>query len=289
MNRRQDARAALGFLLPYAILFLLFVLGPLVYGFWISLHDWHVLSREVPFIGLRNYATALGDDLFWHSLTVTGLFVLFTVPLGNAVSLLMAIGLNQRFMGTTLYKVAFYLPVVLSIAVVAIVWRWLYQADFGILNQLLGATLGLNVKWLNPENALRSLALLSVWWGAGGNMLIYLAALKSVPPELHEAAELDGATAWRRFWATTWPWIQPAVLFCIVISTIASSQVFGQSYILTGGGPADRTLTTVLYMYRQGFGMYQLGYASAVAYLLFVIVLGLSLVQFRALRKQMFG
>jgi ABC-type sugar transport system permease subunit len=122
---------------------------------------------------------------------------------------------------------------------------------------------------------------MSIWWGAGGNMLIYLAALKAVPKQLLEAASLDGASYWKRFWSVTWPAIMPATLFCLVISVIAASQVFGQSYILTNGGPADSTLTVMLYMYRQGFGMYQLGYASAIAYLLFLLVLGLSLMQFK--------
>ncbi len=281
--RKKQTPAALLFLLPYMVLFAVFVVGPLLYGFWISLHNWHILGKEVPFVGLQNYQQALQDDLFLHSISRTAYFVLLTVPLGNAVSLLLAIGLNQNYRGTTFYKVAFYMPVVLSIAVTAVLWRWMYSSESGLLNHYLGT----QIQWLgSPVWAMPSLALMSIWWGAGGNMLINLAALKSVPTELLEAASLDGAGSVRRFRAVTWPWIRPAFTFCIIMSVIASSQVFGQSYILTNGGPADSTLAVMLYMYRQGFGMYQLGYASAVAYLLFLMVLLLSVVQIRSLMKQ---
>lgn len=281
MKSRQGWQAAL-FLLPYAALFLTFVLIPLVYGFWISLHNWHILSKDMPFVGGSNYARAFGDDLFLHSLACTGYFVLLAVPLGNLISLLMAIGLNQKYRGTTLYSICFYLPVVLSISVTAILWRWLYSSESGLLNYYLGT----KIQWLgSPTWAMPSLVLLTIWWGAGGNMLVYLAALKGVPKEQLEAASIDGAQPWRRFWAVSWPAIQPATLFCLVMSVIAASQMFGQSFILTNGGPADSTLTVALYMYRQGFGMYQLGYASAVAYILFGLVLALSAIQLRIMGK----
>ncbi len=281
MKRGQGFAATL-FLLPYAILFLVFILGPLIYGFWISLHNWHILSQDVPFVGFKNYSTALGDDLFLHSLARTAYFVLLAVPLGNALSLLMAIGLNQGYRGTAFYSVCFYLPVILSISVTAILWRWLYSSESGLLNYYLGT----QTQWLgSPTWAMPSIVLMSIWWGAGGNMLVYLAALKGVPKEQLEAASLDGARPGRRFWAVSWPAIRPATLFCLVMSIIAASQVFGQTFILTNGGPADSTLTVALYMYRQGFGMYQLGYASAVAYILFALVLTLSVVQFKMMSK----
>jgi multiple sugar transport system permease protein len=280
-RKRDDGTAAAVFLAPYAVLFLVFVVSPLLYGFWISLHNWHVLSNRTPFVGLANYATALQDDLFRIAMARTFLFVVLAVPAGNLLSLMFAIGLNQNYRGTTFYKVAFYLPVVMSVTVVAILWRWIYSAEFGLLNYYLGAKL----PWISsPHWAMPSIALLSVWWGAGGNMLIYLAALKAVPKELLEAAELDGAVNWRRFVAVTWPSIRPAALFAIVISIIAASQVFAQTYILTRGGPANSTLTVMLYMYQQGFGVYQLGYAAAVAYMLFLVVLIFSLAQFRLMR-----
>jgi multiple sugar transport system permease protein len=289
MRRNQPGAAAM-FLAPFALLFLTFVVLPVFFGLYISVNRWHVLDAAPTFIGGENYANAIHDDLFWYALVRTGLFVLLSVPIGNAISLLFAVILNQKFLGTTFYKVAFYLPVLLSVTAVAVLWKWLYSADWGLLNYYINVVRGwfgapkTTIPWIgDPKYAMPSIALMSVWWGVGGNMLIYLAAIKAVPKEMLEAAELDGATPWKRFWNTTIPTIKPALLFGLVISVIAASQVFGQSYIMTAGGPAYSTLTVVLYMYQQGFGQYQLGYASAVAYLLFLVVFALTLVQFKLL------
>ena len=277
-------RYAALFLLPYGVLFLVFVVSPVIYGFVISLHKWYILAPHPTFVGLANYSAVLKDDLFRTAFLRTGYFVLMVVPLGNALSLLMAVGLNQNYRGTTLYKVAFYLPVLTSVSVVAILWRWLYSTQFGLLNYYLGrAGLG-SVNWLTSvATAMPAIAILSIWWGAGGNMLIYLAGLKNIPRELLEAAEIDGASPMQRFGAVTWPLLKPTTLFCVVMSIIASSQVFGQTYILTGGGPYYSTLTVILYMYQQGFGLYQLGYAAAVGYVLFLAVLIFAVLQFKLL------
>jgi multiple sugar transport system permease protein len=286
--------------LPYLILFSIFLVWPLAYGFYISLHKWYVLSPHPQFVGAANYAAALKDDLFRTALLRTAYFVIMVVPLGNALSLLLAIGLNQNYRGTTFYKIAFYLPVLTSVSVVAILWRWLYSTEFGLLNFYLdqaghflhGIAPGLisgkwSVNWLSsPKTAMPAIALLSIWWGAGGNMLIYLAGLKNVPKELLEAAEIDGATPMQRFMNVTWPLLKPTTLFCLVMSVIASSQVFGQTYILTGGGPYYSTLTVILYMYQQGFGLYQLGYASAVGYILFAAVLVFTILQFKLMAEK---
>ncbi len=297
MKRNQGLSAAL-FLLPYGVLFCVFVIAPAAYGFWVSLHKWHILSPSAPFVGFENYRMVLQDDLFRIAFLRTAYFVLMVVPLGNALSLLLAVGLAQNYRGTTLYKVAFYLPVVTSVAVVALLWRWMLSAEFGLINHYIGRGVEMlnslgpqiisaraaSLPWLNsPALAMSAIAMLSIWWGAGGNMLIYLAGLKAVPRELLEAASIDGATPWQRFWRVTWPLLRPTVLFCLVMSVIASSQVFGQTFILTGGGPYYSTLTVVLYMYQQGFGLYQLGYACAVAYVLFVAVFAFTLLQFRLL------
>lgn len=285
------------FLMPYGAVFGIFVLLPVLYGFYISLHKWHILAPKPEFIGLRNYKLVLSDDLFRIAFARTAFYVAMVVPLGNALSLLLAVGLNQNYRGTTFYKVAFYLPVVMSVSVIAILWRWLYSAEFGIINHYLSqiASLGhqiapaispaaLKPQWLNsPATAMPAIALMSIWWGAGGNMLIYFAGLKNVPKELLEAAEIDGAGPWRRFWTVSWPLLRPTTLFCLVMSVIASFQVFGQTYILTGGGPYYSTLTIILYMYQQGFGLYQLGYAAAVGYLLFGTLLICTLIQFKLL------
>jgi len=275
---------AAGFLMPYFSLFAVFVVAPIVYGFFISLHKWYILSPHPTFVGFANYRAALKDDLFRIALLRTGYFVLMVVPIGNALSLLLAVSLNQGYRGTTIYKVCYYLPVLTSVSVVAIVWRWLLSSEFGIVNYYL-RLLGLrSINWLSDtKTAMPSIALLSIWWGAGGNMLVYLAGLKNIPRELLEAAEIDGASPGQRFRSVTIPLLRPTILFCLVMSVIASSQVFGQTYILTGGGPYYSTLTVILYMYQQGFGLYQLGYGAAVGYLLFAVVLVFTLLQFKLL------
>ncbi len=283
MNGRTEERlTGYLFVAPYLVVFVAFLAVPVAYGLYISLHDWHVLGQSRPFVGFANYAALLRDDLFHRALINTAYFALLTVLPGNAVSLLLALGLNARVRGETFFKTLYYLPVVLSVAVTAIIWRWLYSTEFGIINHYLSAMGGPRLAWLNsPALAMPSLGLMSIWWGAGGNMLIYLAGLRGIPDEYYEAARMDGAGAWARFRHVTLPLLRPALLFCLVMSLIGSSQVFGQSYILTGGGPHYSTLTVVLYMYQTGFSLYRMGYACAVAYVLFALVLGLTVVQYR--------
>lgn len=281
--RRRDGLAAVGFLAPYAILFVTFLVVPLAYGFWISLHKWQLLGHSTPFVGAGNYADVLKDELFRISVARTALFVALVVPVGNVLSLALASGLNQNLRSTSLLKVVFYLPVVLSVSVVALLWRWMYDTSSGLINR----TFDIDVPWLsNAHWAMPSFALMSIWWGVGGNMLVYLAALKGVPKELNEAAELDGSIGLSRFRRITLPVIRPALAFGIVMSVIGASQVFGQIYIITngGGGPAYSTLSVILYMYQQGFSNYQLGYASAVAYTLFAMVLVVTFALLRALK-----
>ncbi len=294
--RTRSLAVALPFLLPYLTLFLLFLLGPLVYGFYLSLHDWHLLSPHMRFVGLGNYRGILQDDLFHKAVINTLEFIVLTVPAGNIVALLIALGLNTRLRGETLFKLSFYLPTVLSIAVVGVLWRWLYSVEFGLLNDYLGAghallhRIGLAgaewkpVPWLTNERySMPSLALTSIWWGAGGGMLIYLAGLRGIPEGYYEAALLDGATGWTRFWAITWPLLRPTTLFNVVVGLIGASQMFGQSFVMTssGGAPHWSTLTVVLYMYQAGFSLFKMGYGSAVAYSVFLLVLVLALAQFR--------
>lgn len=287
------------FLLPYLVLFGVFVVVPVFYGFAISLTDWHVLAPEKRFVGFANYAGALRDDLFLRSLINTAYFAVMVVPLGNLLSLLLALGVARESRLTTFYRVAYYLPVVISVAVVAVLWRWLYSTQWGLINYaleqgtealrslpLLGQHLPAYrpIPWLSsPYVAMPSIALLSVWWGAGGNMIVYLAGLQAIPEQYYEAAKIDGANGWQRFWAVTWPQLRPTLLFCLVLSVIGAFQLFGQVMILTQGGPDFSTYTLVYYLYHSGFGLYKMGYASAVAYLLFAIVLVFTLIQFKLL------
>ncbi len=292
---RRDDLAGWLFALPHLVLFVVFLFLPVVFGFYLSLHRWHVLSHVHPFVGLSNYGAALGDDVFRQALVNTAYFVFLVVPAGNAVSLALALGISSVRRWGTFYKVAYYLPVVISIAVVAVLWRWLYNAEIGLLNQyvktfvngLRGLGLPLPayrpIPWLsNPQMVMPSIALLSIWWGAGGNMILYLAGLANIPDDYYAAAAVDGANGWRRFRHVTWPLLKPTTLFCVVISIIGSFQIFGQSYVLfaPGSGPARSGLTLALYMYQQGFSQYEIGYGAAIAYLLFALVLVVTALQF---------
>ncbi len=302
--RRSENSVGLLFALPHLILFSVFLLAPTLFGFWISLHRWHVLAKTHPFVGLGNYGQAFSDDIFWIALRNTAYFVVLVVPAGNVVSLLLALGLSSLRRFQTFYKIVFYLPVIISIAVVAVLWRWLYNTDIGLLNLYLESVVGglrhlglplppwTPIPWLSePGHVMPSVALMSVWWGAGGNMILYLAGLNNIPDDYHEAAGIDGANAWQRFRAITWPLLKPTTLFCLVFSVLGAFQVFGQTYVLfaPGSGPARAGLTLVLYMYQQGFSEYQIGYGTAVAYLLFAIVLVFTAIQFRLLSGQRQG
>ncbi|BDI29556.1 hypothetical protein CCAX7_16070 [Capsulimonas corticalis] len=293
--RRDDRWSGWLFALPHFLLFLVFLLAPTLFGLYLSLHNWHVLAKHHPFVGLANYQSALSDDIFWLALRNTAYFVILAVPAGNLVSLLLALGLAGVKRFATFYKVAFYLPVVISIAVVAVLWQWLFNTQVGLLNLYLDAAvtglrhLGLPlapfepIPWLsNPHMAMPSIALMSIWWGAGGNMILYLAGINNIAPDYYEAATIDGANGWQRFWAITWPLLKPTTLFCLVFSVLGAFQVFGQSYVLYGGasGPGRAALTMVLYMYQQGFSQYEIGYGAAIAYLLFAVVLMLTGIQF---------
>ncbi len=295
---RSEKVYGLLFALPHLLLFATFVLGPVIYGFYISLHRWHVLSKLHPMVGLSNYSAALSDDIFWLALRNTIYFVLLVVPAGNIVSLLLALGLYSVKRFRTFYTVAFYLPVVISIAVVAVLFRWLYNTEIGLLNMYLSAAvnglrgLGLPlaayepIPWLsNPSWVMPSIALMSIWWGAGGNMILYLTGLNNIPDDYYEAAMIDGASTWERFWHITWPLLKPTTLFCLVFSVLGAFQIFGQTYVLfaPGAGPARSGLTLAFYMYQQGFSQYEIGYGAAIAYLLFAIVLILTVIQFQLL------
>ena len=298
---RDDGLIGFLFAVPHLILFGIFLLGPVAYGLYISLHQWHILAKTHPFVGISNYIAALSDDIFWLALRNTVYFVVLVVPAGNAVSLLMALGLSRVRRAATFYKVAFYIPVVISIAVVAVLWRWLYNTEIGLFNLYLSTAVGWlrahgvplppfqPLPWLSdPSWVMPSIAIMSIWWGAGGNMILYLAGLSDIPHDYYEAATIDGAGAWQQFWHITWPLLRPTTLFCLVFSVLGSFQIFGQTYVLFAptSGQARSGLTLALYMYQEGFDQFQIGYGAAIAYLLFGIVLILTAIQFRLLSSR---
>lgn len=290
MTRARYARIFSGylFLLPYLILFGGFILAPLLYGLGLSLFQWEVLSNAPPrFIGLGNFREALGAAYFWKALGATLRFVVMIVPSVVCGALLLALALNalpEKRGG--FFKAAIFVPTIISISVAGILWRWFYNAEFGLFNAWL-APLGAKVPWITENRwAMKSIVIMTVWWTVGGPMVILLAGLKQIPEQYYEAASIDGAGALRRFFHITLPLLKPVLLFVVVMNIIASFQVFGQTYMITRGGPELSTRVLVQYIYETAFANYRLGYGAAMSWLLFIVIAAFSILQFRLVRER---
>ncbi len=277
---RREAMMGLLLVSPWLLGFLIFTLGPMVASLWFSFCEYKVIQPP-RWIGLGNYQRMFTDDLFYKSLSVTTRYTLVSVPLGILAALAVAVLLNQNVPGARVIRTIFYLPSVVSGVAVALVFSWIFNYRFGILNYVIGLFGIRGPDWLGrPQWALWAFILMSLW-GIGGNMIILLAALQGVPVSLHEAAEIDGANSFVRFWTITMPMISPALLLVTIMSIIGSWQVFTSAYIMTGGGPAYATLFYLLYLYRNAFSWFEMGYASAMAWVLFVIILVCTLLTLR--------
>jgi len=283
-HRRREAAWALFFLTPSLTGFLLFTLGPVLASLGLSTTHWDLINAP-RFVGLENYHSALTDPILGRVMTNTIAYSGGTVPLVVVVSLALAIALNQRIRGQRFFQMLFFLPVVSSTVAVAMVWRWIY-APFGPLNALL-AKLGLPIiGWLTTTMwAMPSLILMSVWQSMGYSLVIFLAGLQSIPQHLYDAARVDGATGWQCFRHITLPLLSPTTFFIVVMAIISTFQVFGQVYMLTDGGPAFATTTIVYYIYERAFLALHMGYASALAWLLFAIIFVLTALQLQLQRK----
>jgi ABC-type sugar transport system permease subunit len=229
----------------------------------------------------------LEDTRFFKALGNTFLFALMTVPVGTVISLLLAVLINQSLRGIYFFRTAYYLPVVTSFVAVSFIWLWIYEPQFGVLNQLLAAVGLPTFAWLrDPNTALLSIAILSVWKNAGYNMIIFLAGLQGVPRYLYEAAEIDGANAVQRFWHITLPMLSPTTFFVFVVYFIGALQMFTQSWILTQGGPLDSTLTVVYLIYQNGFEFLKMGSAAAMSVVLFVFIALVTYINTRIIRYE---
>jgi len=279
----RETLVAYAFLAPSLILFLVFRHGPAVFSLILSLFNW-TMVEDPTFVGTNNFTTLVNDDIFWRSLRNTVKYTIYAVPPDIVIALVLAVLLNQRMRGMRLFRLAYFVPVVTSGALVAIVWRWLYQPR-GIINGLLGE-IGLDPqRWLSdPSLVLPSLAAMAVWKHVGFNMLILLAGLQSVPAELEEAAKLDGAGSLRIFFNITLPLLRPVIVLCTILTTIGAFQMFDAAYVMTAGGPFYSSTTLVYYIYVKAFEQYQMGYGAAIAVVLFLIILIVTLIQRRILR-----
>lgn len=269
---------------PWLIGFVAFVLGPMLASFYFSLTNWTLLSPPV-WAGLDNYARMATDPLVLQSLKITGLFTLAYVPLDLMGGLALALLMNQKVRGISIFRTVYYLPAVISGVAYVVLWMWIFHPSAGLVNTLL-AYVGIpGPRWLaSPDWALPAIVIMSLW-GLGRSMVIYLAGLQGVPAHLYEAAALDGANTWQQFWAITLPLLTPTIFFNLVLSIIGTAQTFTQAFVATNGGPLNATLFYVLYLYRQAFQMFRMGYASALAWALFVIVMVLTLLVVRSGRS----
>jgi len=287
---RQQAKAAAQFLFPALALIGLFFFLPVLAGLLLSLTDFDIYAigsfDTARFVGLGNYRDLLHSSLFWTALKNTLYFVLVGGPLSVAISLAAAVLLNSpRLRFRAFFRTVYFAPVVTTLVAVAIVWRYLYHPRYGLLNLMLG-WIGIDpIDWLgDPHWAMPAIILLSIWKTFGYNMLIFLAGLQTIPEELYEAASIDGAGAWRRFVHITFPSLGPVFLFVAVTTMIGYFQLFAEPYVMTQGGPLRSTTSLVLLMYEEGFRWWRMGLASSLAFMLFLLTLGGTLLQLR-LRK----
>jgi multiple sugar transport system permease protein len=272
------------FLSPWIIIFCIFTLYSLSFSFYLSFHEWNILEPAKPFVGLENYIRLFQDEKFYQALWNTILFTGFGVPLGLVAGLLVALLLNTKVRGQGLYRTLYYIPVITPLVVSAVIWKWIYQGDYGLLNYYL-LRLGLikeKLLWLaDPDLAMPALILMGVWGGVGGTMVLYLAGLQSIPEELYDAARVDGANGLQKLLYITVPLLAPTTFFILITSIIGSFQSFAHIYIMTGGGPLRRTTVIGYYLYEKGFRHFEMGYASAMAYVLFAIIFVFTLLQLR--------
>jgi ABC-type sugar transport system permease subunit len=283
VSKRKNTIDAWLFLLPNFIGFLVFTVFAIGFSLWISMHRWDLFSSPT-FTGLSNFVRLLTDDRdFKRALLNTLYFAVGIVPLGTAASLCLALLANRGLKGMTFFRTVMYLPSVSSTIAVGIVWIWLLDPQFGVVNYAL-RSIGLasppnwlgSVLWAKP-----ALILMHIWQYAGYYMIIFLAGLQGVPEQLYEAAVLDGASSWQKFWRITLPLLSPTTFFVIVMKMIGVFNIFEQPFIMTGGGPSGSTETIVYYIYSNAFEWFNMGYASAVAWVLFILVFGVTLIQFK--------
>jgi multiple sugar transport system permease protein len=280
-----------GFALPFVVIFVVFMAGPIVASLLLAFTSFGLADLRNPlgasFVGVDNFVKLLSDGKFLASILNTAYFVVVGVPLTLALGLAAATALNRgitRF--RTLFRVGYYLPVVTSIVAIAVVWRFVLNPDQGLVNAVL-QSLGIRgPNWLaDPLLAMPSIIAMATWRNLGSAMVIFLAGLQTIPPTLYEAASIDGAGRWQAFRHVTLPMLRPTVLFLTVVTTIGYLQLFEEPFVMTGGGPLDKTLSVSMYMYQQGFTFFHQGYAAAIAWVLFLIVAVVAFVQFRVLKS----
>lgn len=279
------------FVLPSFAHLSVFVLFPILFAFYLSLHRWDVLKPEKPFVGFANYAHLMQDPLFWNAMGNSAYYALVSVPLGMMLALAVAILVHQKLKGMAFFRALFYLPAVSSAVAISMVWTFLYLPENGLLNWMLDR-LGFHTlaqtDWLQSTVwAMPALIFMSLWTGLGPRMVLFLAGLAGIPESLYEAASVDGASRWATFRHITLPMLLPTTFFILVTSSISAFQVFTPVYMMTRGGPVRHTDVVGYHIYNQAWRQFHEGMASAQSYILFLVILAVTIVQFRIVNKRM--
>lgn len=284
INEQQNI-AYIFILLP-VLLLIAFTLIPIIMALFYSFTDYNIIEKP-NWIGIENFKRIFSDEFFFISLKNTAIYTFLYVPLGLVVSLSAAILLNRKVKIISLFRTFFYLPVLCSSVATATIWYWLLNPQYGLLNQVLGI-FGINgPAWLYSSNwAMMAIVIMSVWMSFGGNMMIFLAGLQGINPALYEAADMEGASSWQKFLAITWPQLSKTTFLVTTQLIIGAFQVFDQAYMLTKGGPGNSTITLVYYIYNKGFGGLEMGYASALSFILFLIIFIFSLLNMKLTNKE---
>ncbi len=285
----SETIAAYFFLMPNFLGFLIFTTLPVVASLVLSFMKWDLLSWPPHWVGFRNFIELFQDPLFWKYSWNT-IYLMLSIPISMAGSLLLALAMNQKLKGIVIFRTIYFLPTICSGVAIFMLWRIMYNSDYGVINTVISefgnlTHLGLQgPDWLTDEVwAKPALIIMNVWQSVGGyNMILYLAALQGVPRDLYDAAEVDGANAWQKFWTITWPQISPTTFFIAIMSVIGGFQGgFESAYVMTGGGPNGSTTTIFYYLWKSAFEWHQMGYAAAIAWVLFLIIFAFTLIQWR--------
>ncbi len=279
------------FVLPATLHLALFALFPLAYSVYISFYKWNLLTSTKEWMGLANYAYAFQDSLFWRAMGNSLRYAALSVPMGMVAGLLVAVLVNQRLRGMAAFRTLFYIPAISSGVAISMLWIYMYLPQTGFINSVLGA-IGIDNRTdflQNEGTAMFALAFMSVWVGLGPKMVLYLAGLLSIPASLYEAADLDGATKARAFFRITLPMLAPTSFFVLITSTIGAIQVFTPVYIMTKGGPRESTEVVGYHLYVEAWSKFLIGIASAKSFVLLLVIVALSIVQFRLMRRQLEG
>lgn len=289
VREMRKQRSAYLFLAPGLLLFAIFTLFSFGYAFYLSFHEWNILEPAKPFVGLDNYERLFGDRRFRQAIVNTFYYTAVSVPLTIIIGLLIALLLNNQIKARGLFRTLYYIPVITPLVVAAIIWKWVYNGDFGLLNYYLIKFNLINepLLWLSDKNlAMPAVILMSVWKSVGFAMVVYLAGLQAIPEDFYDAAKVDGASRIRRLKDITVPLLSGTTFFLVVISVLGSFQVFTQIFIMTSGGPVGRTSTIVYEIYTTAFKQFEMGYASAMAYVMFAIMLVFTLLQMRFVYRE---